>query len=142
MRTVGGIIAGLIAWLIGFYAIGIGFGLLWPAYAEAARHMFREDDFSYFTLPMLLLNWAVFIGAGLLAGWIASSIARNRTAPLAVAGIWFVYGVVNHYWRVWNELPDWYNVIVPFVIALPIYVWSRVGHNAKATAAAAGPATR
>jgi hypothetical protein len=131
MRTIAGILAGVIAWMIGFYAIGIVFGLLWPAYAEAARHMFNEDDLSYFTLPMLLMNWALFIGTGLFAGWVASWIGKNRTAPLVVAGLWFVYGVVNHYWRVWNELPDWYNVIVPFVIAAPIFVWSRLGRNAS-----------
>jgi hypothetical protein len=132
MRTAAGIVAGVIAWMIGFYAIGIAFGLLWPAYAEAARHMFREDDLSYFTLPMLFVNWTVFIGTGLFAGWVASWVGKNRTAPLVVAALWFVYAVVNHYWLVWNELPDWYNVIVPFVIAAPIFLWSRLGRGPRA----------
>lgn len=138
MRTVAGIVAGLIAWLIGYFALGILFGLLWPAYAEAARHMFREDDLSYFTFPMLLMNWTLFVGTGLFAGWVASRIGRNPTAPLFVAAFWFLYAVVNHYWLVWNELPDWYNVIVPFVIGAPIFVWSRIGRFASSPSAAAG----
>jgi len=127
MRTAFGIVAGLVIWIVGFYATGIVFGLLWPAYAEAARFMFDADDLSHFTTPMLFLNWAVFIGAGTLAGWLSLWIARNGIAPLVVALVWFGYGVVNHYWLVWNELPDWYNIIVPFVIGLPIFVWGRIG---------------
>jgi hypothetical protein len=143
VRTIGGILAGLIAWMIGFYAIGIAFGLLWPPYAEAARHMFSEDDFSYFTVPMLFMNWTLFVGTGLFAGWVASWIGGNRKAPLIVAAVWFLYAVINHYWRVWNELPDWYNVIVPFVIAVPIFVWSRLGRSvSKGTSTAASQASR
>jgi hypothetical protein len=52
-----------------------------------------------------------------------------------VALVWFVYAVANHYWVVWNELPDWYNIIVPFVIGLPILVWGRFA-KARALAAA------
>jgi hypothetical protein len=136
VRTVAGIVAGLVIWIVGFYAIGMIFGLIWPAYAEAARFMFREDDLSHFTTPMLFLNWVLFVGTGSLTGWLASWIAKNRVAPLVVAGLWFVYAVVNHYWLVWNELPDWYNVIVPFVIGLPIFAWSRFA-KAPARAAAA-----
>jgi hypothetical protein len=138
MRIAAGIVAGVVAWMIGFYAIGIAFGLVWPAYAEAASHMFAEEDFSYFTLPMLLLNWALFIGTGLFAGLVAARIGKSRTAPLVLAGLWLLYGVVNHYWLVWNKLPDWYNVIVPFVIAAPIFVWSRLGWDAKRSSAAGG----
>lgn len=135
MRIASGIVAGLAIWVIGFYAIGMLFGLLWPAYAEAARFLFEADDLSHFTTPMLFMNWALFVGTGTLTGWLSSWIARNRMAPLVVASIWFAYAVVNHYWLVWNELPDWYNLIVPFVIGLPILVWGRIA-TAPAMAAA------
>ncbi len=135
MRIASGIVAGLAIWVIGFYAIGMLFGLLWPAYAEAARFLFEADDLSHFTTPMLFMNWALFVGTGTLTGWLSSWIARNRMAPLVVASIWFAYAVVNHYWLVWNELPDWYNLIVPFVIGLPILVWGRIA-RAPAMAAA------
>ena len=130
LRTIAAVVAGIAAWMVGFYAIGISFGLLWPAYAEAARHMFREEDLSYFTFPMYFMNWTIFIGTGFLAGWVASRIGRNRIAPLVVAGFWFLYGIVEHYWLVWDKLPAWYNVIVPFIIAGPIFLWSRLGKSA------------
>jgi hypothetical protein len=129
MRIAFGILAGLVIWIVGFYAIGILLGLLWPAYAEAARFMFEADDLSHFTTHMLFLNWVVFIGTGTLAGWLSSWIGRSPIAPLVVAVVWFGYAVVNHYWIVWNELPDWYNIIVPFVIGLPIFVWSRIART-------------
>jgi len=137
VRITVGIVAGLIAWIVGFYAVGIAFGLAWPAYAEAARFMFRDNDFSHFATPMLFVNWVVFLAAGTFAGWLALWIAKNRMAPLVVAALWFVYGVVNHYWLVWDKLPGWYNVIVPFVIAAPIFVWSRFARPANVGARAA-----
>ena len=135
MRTALGIVAGLLVWVVGFYAIGILFGQLWPAYAEAARFLFEADDLSHFTTPMLFLNWALFAGTGTLTGWLSLWIARSRVAPLVVALVWFAYAVVNHYWIVWNELPDWYNLIVPFVIGLPIVVWSRFAIRPASAAA-------
>ena len=97
--------------------------------------MFEADDLSHFTTPMLFTNWALFVGTGTLTGWLSSWIARSRTAPLVVSLIWFAYAVVNHYWVVWNELPDWYNLIVPFVIGLPILVWGRIAKTQSFAAA-------
>ena len=132
LRTAAAIVAGLLAWMVGFYAIGIAFGLLWPAYAEAARFMFREDDLSHFTTPMLFLNWVLFLGTALFAGWLASWIGKNRIAPLVVAGLYLAYGMVNHYVLVWDKLPGWYNVIVPFVMAVPILLGGRLARTAPA----------
>jgi hypothetical protein len=132
LRAAAAIVAGLLAWMVGFYAIGIAFGLLWPAYAEAARFMFREDDFSHFTTPMLFLNWVLFLGTGLIAGWLATWIGKDRIVPWIVAGLYFAYGMVNHYMLVWDKLPGWYNVIVPFVMAVPIVLGGRLARTASA----------
>ena len=125
-----GVLGGGIVWYVGFFVLAQVPYQAWPAYAEAARFMFEQDDLSHFTTPMLFLNWAVFIGTGTLAGWLSRRIALNRIAPLVVGLVWLVYAVVNHYWLVWNELPDWYNLIVPFVIGLPILAWSRFPRGA------------
>jgi hypothetical protein len=126
LRIITAIVAGLVVWMVGFFVIGIAFGLLWPAYAEAARFMFRAEDFSYFTTPMLFVNWLVFLGTGLIAGWLAAWIGKNRIAPLVVAVLYLAYGMVNHYVLVWDKLPGWYNLIVPFVMAVPIVLGGRL----------------
>jgi len=126
LRTVAAIIAGLLSWIAGFYVIGIAFGLTWPAYAEAARFMFREDDLSHFTTPMMFMNWLLFLGTATFAGWLTARIAKNRVAPLVVTGLYLVYGMVTHYVLVWDKRPRWYNVIVPFVMSLPILLGARV----------------
>jgi hypothetical protein len=116
VRTLAAIVAGAVAWVAGFYAIGISFGLLWTAYRDAARAMFA-GDLSQFTTPMLFLNLVVWVGTGVFAGWVARLVGHGRAAPLVVTALTFVYAAINHFVLVWGQLPDWYNLVVPFVIA-------------------------
>jgi hypothetical protein len=125
MRTAIGTILGFAAWWFLFFAVGIAFGLLWPAYREAARFMF-EGDLGHFTTPMLFLNWLVFLIAGTVTGWVAAFAGSSRMPALIVALLLLGYGLVNHYILVWNELPDWYNLIVPLVIAAPVAIGGRL----------------
>ena len=126
LRRIAGVLAGCVLWIFFFYAVGIAFGLLWPAYAEAARFMMQESDLSHFTTPMLFLNWLVFVIDGLLTGIGATLVGRERLPSLIVGGLLLVYGMINHYFLVWTELPAWYNVIVPFVIAGPVVAGGRL----------------
>jgi hypothetical protein len=139
LRTVGAVIAGALAWPVGFFALGMAFGLLWPAYREAVRVLFAQQDFSHFTPPMVFANFGVFIGCGLISGWLAASIARNRAASLGVTLLYLAVFMVDHYIFAWNILPAWYNVIVPFIIAAPIFVGGRLA-RASATRTAASNA--
>jgi hypothetical protein len=135
-RTVAAVVAGILAWPVGFIGIGIAFGLLWPAYREAARTLFNEQDFSHFTPPMVFLNFVVFLGTGLIVGWLAAAIGRTRAAPLIVTGLYLALFLVDHYIFAWNTLPAWYNLIVPFVIAAPIFVGGLLASRASVGARA------
>lgn len=136
LRRVAGVVAGILAWPLGFFVIGIAFGLLWPAYREAVHALFTEQDFSHFTPPMVFANFGVFLGAGLLSGWLPAWIARNRMPSLVVTGLYLAVFMVDHYVFAWNVLPHWYNVIVPFVIAAPIFVGGRLARVPEPRAAA------
>jgi hypothetical protein len=125
-RPIVGGVVGFALWYCLFFVVGVSVGLLWPDYREAARLMFREEDFRLFTTPMLFANFAVFAVAGLAAGCVATLLARSRTPALVLAVLLFIYAGLNHYVRVWDRLPDWYNLIVPLVIAGFVWIGGRV----------------
>jgi len=136
-RITGGLL-GLTLYWVAFYAIGIGTGLLWPAYRNAARGVFQERAFHLFTVPMLITNLIVFGISGLVAGWLSTRIARSRTPGLVIAALLFIYAVVEHYILLWDQLPPWYNLIVPLVMAGSVWFGSRIAsiHAAQQTVAA------
>lgn len=134
IRAIAAVVVGCAAWWFFFLAIGIGFGLLLPGYQEAARYMFREGDLSHFTTPMLFLNFVVFMFAGLAVGWLASLIGKSPIPALVVAGLYLLYMAINHYIVVWDELPGWYNLVVPLVIAGSIVLGGRLAASIRRTA--------
>jgi len=117
---------GICAWWFLFFVVGITFGLVWPAYREAAGAMFNADDMSLFTTPMLLLNWVLFTINGVVVGMLITRIARIRIPALIVALLLLIYAVIEHYFVVWDDFPHWYNLIVPVVITMTIVVGSRL----------------
>jgi hypothetical protein len=125
-RPLIGFIVATAVWWFAFLAVGIGFGLVWPAYRLAARFMFQESDLSHFTTPMLLVNYVVFLIAGVLVGALATGIGRSRIPALLVALVYLIYATWNHYFAIWGQLPDWYNLVVPWVITLSIILGSRI----------------
>jgi hypothetical protein len=125
-RSVAGGILGFVLWWLLFFAFGVGIGLLWPDYRDAARVMAQEGDFRLFTLPMLLANLLVFAVAGIVAGSLTTRLAKSRRSALVLAALLLVYAIIEHYILLWDQLPHWYNVIVPVVIAGFIWVGSRI----------------
>jgi hypothetical protein len=119
-------IVGLALWVFLFYALGIGVGLVWTGYREAARVMFQERSFLLFTVPMLFANLLVFFLSGYTAGQVSTVIARHRGAALVLSVLLLIYAVTEHYWLLWDSLPSWYNLIVPIVIAGSVWLGGRL----------------
>lgn len=127
LRTAGGVLLGLALWWLLFFAFGVGIGLLWPEYRDAARVMMQERTFLLFTTPMLFTNYVVFAAAGVLSGWVSTVIAKTHKSALAITVILFFYAGIQHYFLLWNKLPDWYNVTIPIVIAGSVWLGGRGG---------------
>jgi hypothetical protein len=125
-RTVTGVVIGLVLWVFLFFAVGIGIGQVLPEYREAARLMFQESDTSGFGTPQLLLNFLLFTLVGLVVGWVATVVGRNRVPALALGVLFLVWMLVNHYFIEWDAFPAWYNIVVPFVISLSILAGGRI----------------
>ena len=126
-RTAIGVLVGFVLWWFLFFVIGVGIGLAWPDYREAARAMMQEQSFRLFTTPMLLANYLLFAVAGLAAGRITTTFDKSGRAALVTAGLLLLYAGAQHYIRLWNQLPDWYNLTIPIVISA--FVW--LGGRAK-----------
>ena len=130
-RPFASVILGLALWWFLFFAIGIGFGSLWPEYREAARLMFEAGDLSGFVTPMLFLNLLLFFVAGLVVGWVAALVGKNRVPALVLASLFLIYMVVNHYILEWDQLPPWYNLIVPLIVSGSILLGSWLVSRSK-----------
>jgi hypothetical protein len=126
LRAVGVFVGGIVIWSALFWIVGIAFGLAWPDYSAAAQLFFANQDFSLFTVPMMLTNFVLFTISGLASGWIVVTFGRNRKAGLALAALGLAYGLFEHYYLLWNVLPDWYNLVVPWIMGGSIYLGTRL----------------
>jgi hypothetical protein len=132
-RTAIGVLIGSALWWLLFFLIGVGIGFVWPDFREAARAMMQEQSFRFFTTPMLLANYFLFAASGLAAGRVATVLDKSGRAALISAGILLLYAGAQHYVRLWNQLPDWYNLTIPIVISAFVWLGGRA-RNAKITA--------
>lgn len=121
IRPLLGILAGLVAWWVAFYASTAVFTFVWPALAEAGRPAVESNDFTRLTTPMLLLFIAMYFWVNPLAGWVTVFITKNRKHAWFTAIPLLLYAGVMHFYVLWNNLPDWYNVAVPVLIPPLVY---------------------
>ena len=136
-RIIGSVAVGLAVSVFLFFAVGIGFGFIWPEYREAARMMFEENDMSGYTTGLLLLNWVLFIVNGIVVGLVTGIVGRSRLPALILASLMLVLMVINHYVLEWDSFPAWYNLIVPLIIAGSIVLGGRLRTRKESAATSA-----
>ena len=125
-RSMSAVVLGLILWIFLFFVIGIGIGQVSPEYREAARLMLQESDMSGFGTPQLLLNFLLFVIAGLFVGWLATMVGRNRVPAIVLSVSFLIVMMINHYILEWDSFPAWYNIVVPFAISISIAAGSQI----------------
>ena len=83
VRSVLGVVAGVVVWMVGFFVLALVLAQLWPDYAVHGREWTRQNVFT-FTSLMACCNLVFWVlaetGAGLAAGKIAKrflDITRN-----------------------------------------------------------------
>jgi hypothetical protein len=113
LRSIAGIIAGLLAWAVIATLGDLVVRAVLPGYTEVEATM-------NFTLAMLigrlLLGAVSSLGAGFVTAW----IARTRNAARMLAAILLVIFLPIHY-SLWETFPLWYHVVFLFSLAaLPL----------------------
>jgi hypothetical protein len=134
MRSVLGVVVGLVMWMVGFYALAIGLAQLWPDYAIHGRQWVREGVFT-FTPAMACGNLALWVLAEIWAGWVTAKISKRRGAVSVLAGLLGVYLAALHLVLYWPRLPWWYNlgVVIPAVPAVLLGAVLANGSSAKSS---------
>jgi len=121
MKPLLGVVAGFISWWLVFFATTTLFAAIWPALTEAGRFAVEEDDWSHISTPMLLLLLSMYLWVNPIAGWMTVRISENRKLVWVTILPLFAYAAWMHFYTLWGQLPDWYNLIVPVIIPPLVY---------------------
>jgi hypothetical protein len=119
VRGILGVVIGAVVWMLGFFALAVLLGQLWPDYAVHGREWTRQGVFT-FTPLMACCNLIFWLLADVGAGWAAGKIAKRREAVWVLAGLIGIYLAGLHLLLVWPRFPWWYNlgVVIPAVPAV------------------------
>jgi len=114
MKLIGGVIAGVVAWITIVTILNLGFRYGWPDYAAVEAAM-------TFTLPMLAARLAISGISSLAGGFVAAWIEKGRRAPLVSGAVLLIMFVPVHY-GLWAKFPVWYHLT--FLASLPLLGWA------------------
>ena len=126
IKSISGIVAGVIIWWAAFYMTLAIFVFFWPALIEAGRAAITDNDWSQITTPMLSLLLLMYFWVNPVAGWLTVFITKNRNHAWITAIPLFLYAAFMHLYMLWNNLPDWYNLAVIILIPPLVYLGGRL----------------
>ena len=119
VRSVLGVVAGVVVWMVGFFILALLLAQLWPDYAVHGREWTRQNVFT-FTPLMACCNLVFWLLAETGAGLATMKIAKRREAVWVLAGLIGLYLAGLHLLLFWTKFPWWYNlgVVIPAVPAV------------------------
>ena len=86
VRSVLGVVIGVVVWMVGFFVLALLLAQLWPDYAIHGRQWTRQGVFT-FTPLMACCNLIFWVLAETGAGLAARKIAKRREAVWVLAGL-------------------------------------------------------
>ncbi len=130
-RTIAGIIAGLVAWILIVTLLNWGLRLSLPGYAQVEQSM-------SFTLGMKIARLSIGALSSLGAGALTRAIApANRLAPWVV-GLLMVALFVPLHVQIWNKFPIWYHLTFLITLAPLVALGAWLVTRAKSSPAQGG----
>ena len=109
-RAIGGIVAGLVAWVLLVTVLNWGLRAWLPGYAQVEHAM-------AFTLTMMIARLSIAAVTSLAAGGLVRAIApTSRFAPW-IAGLVLVALFVPEHIHIWQKFPIWYHLTFLLTLA-------------------------
>lgn len=136
-RTLGAIIAGIVAWALVVTVLNIGLRLWLPGYVQVEHSL-------VFTLAMKIARLAIAAVTSLVAGAVTRAVApSSRTAP-SIAGLAILLPFLWLHIHIWSKFPAWYHLtfllsLIP-LMALGAELWSSGTGGAAAQERSGSPA--
>jgi hypothetical protein len=110
LRSIGGIIAGLVVWAVVVTLLNFGLRYGLPGYTAVEKAM-------NFTVTMMIARLSISAISSLASGWAAAAIA-NRQLAATVAGFLLLLVFIPVHYSIWSHFPIWYHLT--FLISLPV----------------------
>lgn len=126
-RTIAGILAGLVAWVLVVTVLNWGLRLWLPGYSQAEPAML-------FTLGMEIARLSIAALTSLIAGALVRAIAPSRLAPWIVGLALLALFVPDHI-HIWNKFPIWYHLTFLITLAPLVALGAWLAPHAKVTSA-------
>jgi hypothetical protein len=108
LKLIGGVVAGLVAWIVLVSALDWILRNGWHDYAAVEKAM-------TFTVPMMAVRLAMSATCSLAAGNAAARL--DKRAPLIAGTILLLLFIPVHY-SMWDKFPIWYHLT--FLTSLPV----------------------
>ena len=102
MRTIGGIVAGVVTWCVVVAALDFVLRHAWPDYAAVENAM-------TFTVPMMAARLTESGISSILGGLVAALVARERAQAPLWAGIVLLLPFLYIHYTLWAKFPIWYH---------------------------------
>jgi hypothetical protein len=112
-RTVGSIVAGLVAWLVIVTLLNFCLRAGIPGYHAAEPAL-------AFTLPMMIYRLAIAAVTSMATGYLVRAIAPASKYAAWVVGLVLLAFFIPTHVHIWSKLPIWYHLT--FLISLPLLV--------------------
>jgi len=125
-RTIAGIIAGLVAWVVVVTVLNFGLRAWLPGYVQAEPAM-------QFTLGMKIARLSIGALSSIATGALVRTITRANLAPWIVGLVLLALFLPDHI-HIWNKFPVWYHLTFLVTLAPLVALGARLVPHAKVNA--------
>lgn len=140
-KVIVGVVTGIVSWWAAFLTIAGVIVYSSPEVLEAGRIAQEQNDYSQFSTATLLLLMVMWAFVNPFAGWLTAYITKSQKYVWIAMAPLLIYAIYAHWFRLWDNLANWYNVAVVVVIPPLMYVGSMLvnlessGSNSSESAA-------
>lgn len=118
VRSIIGVVTGLVVWLAIATVVGLIMRRTWPAYASVAEAM-------TFTLPMMFARLSIGAFATISMGFITACITQSAVARL-IPGVILLIAFIPQHAMLWDKFPLWYHLTFLLSLVPLTYLGNRI----------------